>query len=296
MCANGPASRSGSGGVPGGRVDQGVLEVLPAQHRDQALAVLVAARLDEVVHYPGHLLALGGDRGVLPALAPGRLRVAEPLPGRVQQRQVGHRPGVGVRALQPRHLLGAQPGRALAQVGGDRPEVPDEIRGLDQRPRPADRVAQALVLPQRRAELVRRDVLVVILAGQDLEQLVPDRRAGLVVRRAGAGRVERLGPVVGAQEQVAPGGLDRHRRGGRVLVEPDGRLDRLHQVRGRLEPGHRQVGFCSRRGSLREEVPQGAGLHAVLAQAGQHVGDVGQVGLVRADEQHAAPAVAQPGL
>ena len=31
-------------------------------------------------------------------------------------------------------------------------------------------------------------------------------------------------------------------------------------------------------------------------EAGEDVGDVGQVGLVRADESHAAPAVTQPGI
>ena len=46
-------------------------------------------------------------------------------------------------------------------------------------------------------------------------------------------------------------------------------------------------------GSLGDEVPQGAGLHALLAEAGEDVGDVGQVGLVRTDEQHAAPAVTE---
>ena len=87
--------------------------------------------------------------------------------------------------------------------------------------------------------------------------------------------------------------VDRHPLGGRLLVEPDGRLDRLHQVRGRLQAGHVRVGLDRRRGSLGDEVPQGAGLHALLAEAGQDVGDVGQVGLVRTDEQHAAPAVTE---
>ena len=54
----------------GGLVDQGVLEVLAAQHRHQACAVLVVGDLDQVVDDPVHLLALGGDGGVLPALAP----------------------------------------------------------------------------------------------------------------------------------------------------------------------------------------------------------------------------------
>ena len=34
-------------------------------------------------------------------------------------------------------------------------------------------------------------------------------------------------------------------------------------------------------------------MHALLAKAGENVGDVGQVGLVRTDEQHAAPAVTE---
>jgi energy-coupling factor transporter ATP-binding protein EcfA2 len=52
-----------------GLVDQGVLEVLAAQHRHQADAVLVVGRLDQVVDDPRHLLAFGGDRGVMPVLA-----------------------------------------------------------------------------------------------------------------------------------------------------------------------------------------------------------------------------------
>ena len=53
-----------------GLVDQGVLEVLAAQHRHQAYAVFVVGGLDQVVDDPVHLLAFGGDGGVMPALAP----------------------------------------------------------------------------------------------------------------------------------------------------------------------------------------------------------------------------------
>ena len=116
------------------------------------------------------------------------------------------------------------------------------------------------------------------------------------MRSTGLRCFERLGPVVGAQPDVAPVGLDRHPLRGRLLVEPDGRLHRHHHVRGRLQAGHVRVGLRHCRGSLRDEVTQGAGLHALLAEAGQHIGDVGQVGLVRADEQHAAPAVAEAGI
>ena len=44
----------------------------------------------------------------------------------------------------------------------------------------------------------------------------------------------------------------------------------------------------------RDEIPQRAGLYALLAEAGQDVGDVGEVGLVRTDEQDAAPPVTEP--
>ena len=51
-----------------GLIDQGVLEVLAAQHRHQTYAVFVVRGLDQVVDDPGHLLAFSGDRGVMPAL------------------------------------------------------------------------------------------------------------------------------------------------------------------------------------------------------------------------------------
>jgi hypothetical protein len=69
MCANGPAS--GSGSAPGQcrLVNEGVVEVLAAQHRHQAGSVFVVRGLDQVVDRPGHLLAFSGDRGLTPALA-----------------------------------------------------------------------------------------------------------------------------------------------------------------------------------------------------------------------------------
>jgi hypothetical protein len=53
-----------------GLVDQGVLEVLAAQHRHQAHAVFVVRDLDQVVDDLGPVLTFGGDPGVLPALPP----------------------------------------------------------------------------------------------------------------------------------------------------------------------------------------------------------------------------------
>ena len=66
MCANGPASRSGSACGQGGLVDQGVADALLAKLRHHALLVV---ELEQVVDDPVHLLALGGDGGLVPAPA-----------------------------------------------------------------------------------------------------------------------------------------------------------------------------------------------------------------------------------
>ena len=61
-----------------------------------------------------------------------------------------------------------------------------------------------------------------------------------------------------------------------------------------LQPSDPGVGLFAGAGTLGHQVAQRAGLHAVLAEARQDVGDIREVGLVRADEQHAAAAMAQP--
>ena len=110
----------------------------------------------------------------------------------------------GVRALQPPHLVGAEPGRAPAQVGGHRPQVADEVGRLEQRPRPVEgrRAAPGSARSDRRSRSAGTSA--VVLVDQDREQLLPDLVARLVVRRAGLRRLERLGPVVGAQPDVGP--------------------------------------------------------------------------------------------
>ena len=50
-----------------------------------------------------------------------------------------------------------------------------------------------------------------------------------------------------------------------------------------------RVGLGQRRSALGDEVAQRAGLHALLAEPGQDVGDVREVRLVRTDEQHPSP-------
>ncbi len=284
------------GGGQFGLVDQADLGVLAAQHPHQALAVVtvgagVGCGLDQVVDDLIHALALGGEDGLVPTLSSCLLRVAEPLPRRVQERQIGHRPVLGsLLALQRPDLVAAEPGSAHPQVGGYRPQVSDEVGRFEQRPCAVEGGDQLFVVPQRPAEEIGRD-LTVVLVHEDGDQFLPDLLTRLVVRRTWFRCLECLGPVVGAQPDVGPVGRDGHPFGGRLFVEPDGRFDRLHHVRGRLQAGHVRVGLDRRSGSLGDEVPQGAGLHALLAEAGQDVGDVGQVGLVRTDEQHAAPAV-----
>ena len=295
MCANGPASRSGSR-LPGCvRRRPGRSAGRAAQHRHH-LHVGVVAR-DQVVDDARHLLALGGRGGTLPTSTPRRVRVAEPLPGRVQEREVGARPGLRLAALQQPHLVGIEPGRTSAQVRRHRPQVADEVGRVDQRPGPTEGVDQLVVLGERATYQVLGDVGVVgvalVLVDEDREQLLPDLVAALVVRGPGLERLERLGPVVRAEPDVGPRGRDLHALGRRLLVEPDRRLDRRHHVGGRLEPGHLGVGFVRRRGPFGQEVAQGAGLHTLLAEAGQYVGDVGQVGLVRTDEEHASAALAE---
>ena len=55
---------------------------------------------------------------------------------------------------------------------------------------------------------------------QDVDQLGPDLAAGVVVGSAGIRCAERLVPVALGQPQLGPGGLDRHRLGGRLFLTP----------------------------------------------------------------------------
>jgi hypothetical protein len=148
-----------------GLVDQGVPQVFSAQHRDHALPVVVG--VEQVVDDAVHVVPFGGDSGVMATLSARRFRVAESLPCCVQERQVGRRPGPGVRALQPVHVVEVEPGRALAQVGGYRPQAPDDVGSLDYRPRPIEGRDQVSVSQQRPAELVLRNVVPMVFVHDD---------------------------------------------------------------------------------------------------------------------------------
>jgi hypothetical protein len=272
-------------------VDHRGLEVRAAQHRHHVHVRVVG--LDQVVDHRGHPLALSGHDRLVPASPPRRLRVAEALAGGVQQREVRNAPGLGLPTLEAAYLVRLQPRGAPAQVRRHGPQVAHEVGRLDQRPGPAEGVSQVAVAAQRPAELLGRDLLVVVLVHQEGEELLPDLVAGLVVRRTGVGGVERLRPLVGAQPQVRPGGLDLHALGGRLLVETYGGLDGGDHRGRRLEAGDLGIGLGRGGGTLRDEVAQGARLDALLTEAREHVGDISEVGLVGSDEQHAAPAMAQ---
>lgn len=151
MCANGLVEEIRGEDGQFGLVDQADPGVRAAQHGHQALAVVavgagVGHGVDQVVDDVGHALALGGEDGLVPLCAPRRLRVAEPLPCRVQQRQVGHRPGLRVGALEPSYVVGAQPGSAHPQIGGHRPQVPHQVGRLQQRPGALEGPDELLVL------------------------------------------------------------------------------------------------------------------------------------------------------
>ena len=190
MWANGPASRSGSalGRAP---VDPLFAQVVAAQHGHHVhLGVVVD---DQLVHDLGHLFLLGCDGRVVAALAAGRLGVAEPQPGRVQERQVGHRPGMRVLLRSSRTSSGVSQGAHIRRYAGTDHRSPT-TSAASSSGHAFVRWERSSVFPlQRPAHLVGGDLVVVVLVDQDAEQLVPDLLARLVVRRPRVRRRERLG-------------------------------------------------------------------------------------------------------
>ncbi len=293
----GPGEQVGVGTRHDVRVVERGLQVLAAQHRHQLhLGVVVG---DQLVDDVGHLLAPLRQCGLPPRPPAPGTRIAQPLPGRVEQRQVGGGPGTGVLPLQGTHLLGRQPGCAHPQVGRHGPQVTHEVERVEERPGlvegPVQLPGEATVTGEPAAQQVVRDLRVVgDLVEQDLDERFADVLTGVVVGGARVDGLERLGPVGGAQPQVGPRGLDLGPGAGQLLVERHRRLDRAHQVGRGLQRRHRGVRLVDGDRALGDEVAQGAGLHPVLPEAGQHVGDVGEVGPVRPDEQHPAAPVTEP--
>ena len=102
------------------------------------------------------------------------------------------------------NLIAGEPGSAPAEVGGHRPQVSDEIGGLDQRPRSVESAVQLRILEQRPAEQLSWHFFVCVLVDQVRQQRLPDLLASLVVRRTGVWCFERLGPIGGTDPDVGP--------------------------------------------------------------------------------------------
>ena len=120
-----------------GLVDQGVLQVLPAQHRHHEHLGVVGR--DQVVDDPGP----SRSRSAATAASCRRLRRdASGSPSRCRAASRSGRSDT-VQAwasarCSVRTSSGLEPGRAPAQVGGHRPQVADEVGRLEQRPRPVE--------------------------------------------------------------------------------------------------------------------------------------------------------------
>ena len=196
-----------------------------------------------------HVLALGRERGLVPASSSGRLRVAEALPRGVEERQVGDGPRLCVGPLQRAGSRRASSHGAHRRryAGTDHRSPTRSVGSSSGHARLRVACRGPCCRSSARRSWSRLDVVVVDLVHQDLEQRVADLVARLVVRRAGLRRLERLGPVVGADPDVRPRRLDLEALRRRPLVEPDGRLDRPHHRRGRLQPGDLRVGLDRRR-------------------------------------------------
>ena len=166
MCANGPASRSGSAvgsAASSTRASwrscpRSIDITMPSSSSSAAIRLSTTSAIRSRSAASGGLAA-----GACVVTPPGRRAAAVPRPG-----AAGRTPSrPGVLALQLRDLVGLEPGSAHPQVGGHRPQVSDEVGRLEQRPRPvegrrpAPRSARS-DLRSRSAE-TRRPRLVVVL-------------------------------------------------------------------------------------------------------------------------------------
>ena len=148
--------------------------------------------------------------------------------------------------------------------------------------------ASFVILPHR-----ARNGIGVVLIGEDRQQLVPDLIASLVVRRAGSGESKASAQSAGLSQRSAygvstsipsAGGSSYNLTAGSIAVTMDAVALR------RITSGSTSTRAVAPSGSRSRKV---AGLHAFFSEAGEDVGDVGQVGLVRADEEDAAPTVSE---
>ena len=200
--------RAGRGRRRGARVlvDERGAQVLAAQHRHHVHLGVVGR--DEVgrrrrpsararrPRRPRAGAGAGTPRGRRGAAGPRRAAAG---------RDAVH--AVGSSRCSGEHLVAARATGRTAQVGGHRPQVADEVGRLEQRPGAVEGLRSSRLRRSDLAERARAGTSSAssCLVDQDVEQRLPDHVAGLVVRRAGVRGVEGLGPVGGAEPDVAPG-------------------------------------------------------------------------------------------
>lgn len=299
-------------------------QVLPPEHGHHLHVRIIGGH--QLVHDLVHELAFG--RGAhAPAPPPFRgLGVTDAPPGCVQQRQVGEGPGTGVGSLQGVDVPFAQPRSASGQVAGHGPEVRDDVSGFQQRPHPVqgpgeppaggqpvthctrpaagpapvgveglggiDTSAGTVVVPLS-VVVVTLLVAVFELVRQDRDEGTENLIASLVVGRARVDDGECLLPVAERQDAVAPGGFDQCPARRCLFVDGHCRLDRPDHAHRGLQPFHPRVRFGQCLRTFGHKIRQRRRLDSLLPQAGQHIGDVVQVGPVRPDEEHSSAAVSQ---
>ena len=111
----------------------------------------------------------------------------------------------------------------------------------------------------------------------------------LVVGQSRGGR-EGVRPVRRIEADDAPRGLQEQRLLRGPLVQRDRALDRSEHLGAALEPRQRRVVLRRSMLPLGDHVGEGAGEHPLLAEPRQHVGDVVEIGTVRAHHEEPSPA------
>ena len=277
-------------------VHKNVAQVVLPKHRHQALAVVVGRRRHEVVDDEVHSTALSAEGG-RPAAAPiVCAAVSQSVARGVEKREVGVGPRVRTFSLEESHLIRRQPRGTHSEERGNRPQVADEIRRVEHRPRAPYCRRKRFIALQRFLHIVPVEVVVTDASLHRLGQVLPDRTPRLVVWRARLGRRECFGPIPPPHSHIRPLGLDQKRLRRRFLVPPHRRLDRVDHPGRRLQCRHGVIGLGHRGIALGDQIAQRARLHAFFTEARQDIGDIRQVLLVRPDDQEAATREPRVGV
>ena len=194
MCANGPASRSGS--VPGSADSSTRLfcascsrSIIMSFSSESSAAIRSSMTLSRYSRSDARAMSRRCRR---------RDASGSPMRRRAASRN-GRSDAVHARAsvrCSASHLVGREPRRARVQVRRHRPQVADDADRIEQRPGPVERRAQRRCSARARGARGGVRLVVVVAVGEDAEQLLPDLVARVVVRGAGLRCGEGLGPVL----------------------------------------------------------------------------------------------------